>query len=261
MFVGLVGEPGKGKDNAMVESKSAVDLGDDDETPMKPGSGEGLAHIYRERRNGKEEWIKHRVLLQESEVETLTTLGGRRGSTLLSELRNVWSAGPLGHAYVDKQKRLSVPRHGYRLALVVGVQPAKAGSLLSDEDAGMPQRFLWFICADRDAPDAIERGLKSEVIQLGYANVLDVTVDPVLMPVCKKALDEIDHFQLANLRGDLAEEAVHGHWLQSKLRVAALLAILHGCTEVDEQWWGLAEYVMKRSDEGRAMCSYYTAHA
>lgn len=255
-FVALVGEPGKGKDQALAEAREAIELGDDDETVVRLGSGEGIAHIFKRRVKGEEEWVRNAVLVQESEVETLTTLGGRRGSTLMSELRSVWTGGTLGHAFVDPQKRLNVPAHSYRLALVVGVQPSKAGGLLADADGGMPQRFLWLTCGDRYAPDDVSE-LTVERMPLQLAHTGQNLVGEIVMPVCDEALHAIDCHARRSLLG-LDGDPLFGHWLLCKLKVATLLAILHGCTEVDAQWWGLAEWVMRRSDEGRSVCAYYS---
>jgi hypothetical protein len=264
LFVALVGEPGKGKDQALAEARSAIELGDDDIALMRLGSGEGLAHAYKGRKRAskdepyKEVWLRRQVMFEESEIETVLKLGGRQGSTLISELRSAWNAGKLGHMFVDPQKRLDIPTHSYRMSLVVGVQPSKAGVILDDSAGGMPQRFLWLLCSDRWAPDFTSSEYELKPIQLAYAEVLDSDPEDHIIPVCQSAVSDIDDFAKRSLRGEYDGDPLRGHWLQSKLKVAGLLAIMHGCTEVDDEWWRIADLVMKRSDEGRAVCAYHS---
>jgi hypothetical protein len=47
------------------------------------------------------------------------------------------------------------------------------------------------------------------------------------------------------------------HRLQLKLRVAALLAVLHGEESVTIDWWRMADWVVSRSDEGLMVCRYF----
>ena len=273
-FINLVGEPGDGKDAAMAASTKMIDLGDvtdpfgdgpeESDILARLGSGEGLAHIFRHRAKGGElVWDRRRALIMESEVESLTTLGGRQGSTLLSELRTVWTGGRLGHAYVDPKKRIPVPANSYRLAAIVAVQPGNAGPILADTDKGMPQRFVWLMCADRNSPDNVD-DLELTAMQLtpAFGQFLghehEAATDPREMVVFDGARQEINRQRRGRLRREPGYEALHGHWLLAKLKVAALLAILHGEEEVTEQWWGLADWVMKRSDEGEAYCRHFS---
>ena len=140
-FVALVGESGAGKDVAIETAAAAVDVGQ--VNVHGPGSGEGLSHLYVHR--VKDEIVQHTVsvLLVAREVATLTALLGRQSSTLGGALRSAYTGAELGFSYADKDKRLPVPQHAYRLGLIVGVQPAMAGPLLDEAVSGTPQRFIW----------------------------------------------------------------------------------------------------------------------
>lgn len=48
-YFAIVGPPGVGKGQAISESRSSVEFGDDEWTELKLGSGEGLAHIFKRR--------------------------------------------------------------------------------------------------------------------------------------------------------------------------------------------------------------------
>jgi hypothetical protein len=260
-FVALVGEPGSGKDAALGESRKAIELGDD-EFVQRVGSGEGFAHVYKRRAKKDEKqadshgevWLRRAALFQESEVESLVIMSGRKGSTAMPELRTIWSGGSLGHAFVDEKKRLYLPSNSYRAALVVGVQPAKASPILADADAGTPQRFLWLLCADRLAPEEHGESPGTLLPPLAFTDVGE-SGDPIVMDVCEAARREMDEGMLERLRGRHVGSDLDGHWLLCKLKTAALLAILHGEYAVTEAWWRLADWVMQRSNEGRAVCA------
>ena len=71
----------------------------------------------------------------------------------MTVLRAVWSWEPLGAAYADDAKNLSIPTRGYRLAVIMGVQPTLARFLFDDAGAGTPQRFSWVTGVDPDLPE------------------------------------------------------------------------------------------------------------
>lgn len=158
LYAGIVGESGTGKDSAAVAAEAALDVGH--LLTCTPGSGEGIAHAYGRRTKDGVERIATSVLFTVAEVDTLTALGGRRGATLLPELRRAYTGDRLGFQYADPDKRLPIDRHSYRMGLLVGIQPGRAGALLDDADGGTPQRFLWASAIDPDAPD--DRGDEPE---------------------------------------------------------------------------------------------------
>jgi len=129
LFVALVGASGGGKGAA----EDAVTLNGPDVATV--GSGEGIAHLYAHREKGEVVRDRDAVLFTVPEVDNLVALGQRQGSTLLPQLRVAWMGERLGFSYADKAKALPIPRHSYRMGLVLGVQPGRAG-LLNDADGG-----------------------------------------------------------------------------------------------------------------------------
>ena len=81
LFVAVVGSSGVGKGSAESAATKAVHLPDIYTAPV--GSGEGIAHQYAHRETGKVVRDRDSVLFTVSEVDTLTALGQRTGSTLL----------------------------------------------------------------------------------------------------------------------------------------------------------------------------------
>src|ERR1019366_6850856 len=153
LFVALVGASGMGKGAAEGAARDALDVGEDVFTATV-GSGEGVAHLYSHW-TAKTGVVRDRsaVLFTIPEVDILTALGSRVGSTILSVLRSAFSGEKLGFSNASKERTLPLDRHTYRLCLILGVQPERAATLMNDDGGGTPQRFLWLPPADPDIPD------------------------------------------------------------------------------------------------------------
>lgn len=246
-FVGLVGPSGAGKGAAESAAADALDVGDIE--THTTGSGEGIAHAYMRRVKATLEQHATSVLFSVPEIDTLTALADRRGATLLPELRRAWSGERLGFAYADPAKRLPVPAHGYRMGLVAGIQPGRGGALLDDTDAGTPQRFLWLPATDLDAPD---RAPPCPDPMSWRPPAPWPTADHngrVVADVCDLARDTIDTARLGRLRGD--GEALDGHSLLTRLKVAAILGLLDGRVNVNDDDWHIAGLILAVSDSTR----------
>jgi hypothetical protein len=246
-YVGLVGPAGAGKGAAEAAAADAIQLGDVEVGAL--GSGEGLVHLFMRRLSDKDGGgqVQHHeaVLLSVPEIDTLTALGARQGATLLPELRKAYMGERLGFGYADPKKRLSLSSHAYRLALVVGIQPERALALLSDSDAGTPQRFLWMPATDAGAPEvapACPKPWRWKAPEWPPEEFFDPRTD---LGVCRAARDLIDTERVKRLRGE--GDALDGHALLARLKVAALLGILDGRLEVSDADWQLADVVMRVS--------------
>lgn len=271
LFVGLVGQPGDGKDLAEKVARAAVEFKGYDLSPKRPSSGESFAHIFKRynTKDGVEHWRTHNALAKFSEVEWLTTTSARKGSTLMSELRNIFSGGATGGDYADRSKTLHVPEGEYALGLIVGMQPAKTKLLLEDSGGGTPQRFLFLQTADRYAPDrsALKVGLKTRSVTPAFLDLAmgqdpeqPMSGEPHVMEVCEQAYLEVDADRVARLTRNW--EAIpydpqkFSHRLLVKEKVAGLLALMHGAEPVSKRWWEHADWIMARSDEGFALCEH-----
>jgi len=87
------------------------------------------------------------------EIDTMTALMSRQGSTLSAELRKLYSGEQLGFANAAKDTRNVVEGGSYRACLIAGVQPLRSNALLNASDGGLPRRFVWLPTSDVDAPD------------------------------------------------------------------------------------------------------------
>lgn len=246
-FVGIVGFSGDGKGGAEDVAAEALQVG-----PLvthRPGSGEGIAHAYMRRvKGGDLEQHETNCLFSITEIDALAALGSRQSSTLMPELRSAWSGEALGFAYSDPAKRMPVPKQNYRLCLITGIQPGRAGALLDDTDGGTPQRFLWLPATDADAPD--QRPDAPKPIIWRHPPFGMTHIDKHRVDVCRLAVDLIDSARLARLRGK--GDALDGHALLARLKTAVALALLEQRLNVDEEDWRLAGIVQGVSDGTRA---------
>lgn len=242
-FVALVGRSGGGKGASESCASEVLPV---EVYTVPAGSGEGLAHQYAHMEKGSQVIDRHSVLFSVPEVDTLTALGGRTGSTIMSKLREAFSGEELGFGYADAQKRIRLGKHGYRLCMVVGVQPTRAQTLLSDGAGGTPQRFLWLPATD-PAITLHGRPEVPEPLRLFADNYWNGGKTTIRIP--DSVAEEILQAHVDRQRGN--GDALDGHALFVREKVAFALAVLDGREYVDEDDWELAGIVMEMSNSTR----------
>lgn len=290
-FVGLVARSGRGKGTSTRTAYGVLDG-----LPSIPsnelGSGEGLVKAYGYRKPNRLDLrtykVSDRYLGDVPEVDSLYSVSGRNGATMSAVLRKGWSGESLGFQYADATKASSIPLLSYRLALLVGVQPHRAGGLLGEHGGGLPQRFVFlptndpgFTSADREAL-VTEVGEEPPRVSLEHIARTWPTVDPfafdaaaeaegerqemeVWAPLTAREFVELKVGPLATAAVDadadsrLAEEIdadvdeadeLAGHRTLLRLKTAALLSILVGVGgDVTDEMWNLAGVVLTKSDE------------
>jgi len=252
LFVGLVAESGYGKGTSETAARDAFRLGPIYTTGV--GSGEGINHMYAHYDKEKGTVMDRRsVLFSVPEIDTLTALGNRNGTTLWSQFRKGFSGEALTFGYVDRTKAIVVDAHSYRLSLIVGIQPGRGRALLEDSDGGTPQRFIWLPTHDPEAPREPPRAPKPidlTKIADGWSGALPS--EPVVFTLPTKAKKLIDDNAWAKLRGKSTDSALDGHLGLCRIKVAAALALLHNEREVTDLSWDLSEVVMDMSRATRA---------
>lgn len=258
LFVAIVGRSGQGKGASQAAAASFLDINQGALfDTITVGSGEGLAAAYVGRVKDDDgnmvvQQHSESAMFDIAEVDTLTALAGRQGSTLMSELRKVWSGERLGFQNRDMTRTLPVDAHSYRASLIAGVQPERAAALLDDEAGGTPQRFIWLPATDETAPQRAPHtpGPWSWTAPNEYVIPTQGSTRP--MGVCEEAWAIIDSAQVARLKGE--GNALDGHALFTRLKVAAALALMDGRGEVSITDWQLAGDVMKVSNRTRREC-------
>lgn len=257
-FVGLVGPSGVGKDAAAgVAAEAVLFPGQDSIYVITPGSGQGIAHQFRERfqvtedskKVWAEDWIRRAVLFDVSEVDTLTAMAKASGSTLTAEMRKVWSGHRLGSAYVEKTKAVTVPAQEYRANMLINIQPGRAAPLLDEADGGTPQRLLWLPATDPYAPEYGQP--EPSPLSLDIDRGMVKLSKPLAIP--REVAEEIKRAQREVLRGrDRSLEAsLVGHLRLSRLKVSVALAILNQRLLPTMDDWLLAGTVIDKSESTR----------
>lgn len=255
-FLALVGPSGSGKSVTAAVSTGLVSFGFQERAVFGIGSGEGLTSVYlhQEVKNGPlvRNYLVDGAIFTADEVDSLAALGSRNGATLTSFLRTAWSGGMLSQTNADQSRNRRVDAHDYRLALIVGVQPTRASSLLDDGGAGTPQRFFWMpttvpgwdFASDEDEAWALTRPTTviSRDAQITYE-----------VKVCRSAREAVRESLRSRANG--TEDGLNGHALLARLKLAAGLSILDGVwAEVSEEWWALSGVMMTVSDRTRQVC-------
>lgn len=246
-FCALVGPSGGGKG---ASAAVAGELVPTDTHQAKLGSGEGLAKTY-----GKTtkvdgvptyEQIRNAAVFSVDEVDTVAGLGSRSGATLMPQLRSVFSGETLGFGYADATKAVIVPGHTYRATLYVGVQPGRAGALLDEADGGTPQRFIWLPTTDPRIGT-----IELDVDQLPQPLDVELSWGPYRrdMEIPEIVISTIRQAHIARQRGE--GDALDGHALFAREKVAAGLAVLNGRDYMNEADWELSVIVMDMSDRTR----------
>lgn len=221
------------------------------------GSGEGLVEVLFDTRSekddaGKTKDVKYQALYNAAfyvdEGSVLAALGNRAGSVLLPTLRTVFTGGPLGQTNASKERRRIVPAGHYAIGVCVAFQPESAGAFLEDEAAGTPQRFLWFSAIDPAIPIDLPPW-PSDALPLKLADFFGIRDGgPRDMIVVDSIRNEVRAADGARNRGEVVAESLQAHADLLRLKVAALLAILDGRLDVNDEDWRLAGMIKATSD-------------
>jgi hypothetical protein len=246
LFVGLVGPSGSGKGAAESVATDALHVGAI--RTARIASGEAIAHVYKKRTKAGAEpdWRddSHAALISVPEIDRLAGQAARQGATIMADLRSAWSGELLGQVAADSTRSIPLEAHQYRLSLVAGIQPARAGCLLDDSDGGTPQRFLWMPATDTEAPTMAPEEPPTRTWTAPSVSGL-VGIGGAYMDVCDTARETILGARLAALRGE--GDPLDGHALLARLKTAAALALLDRRLEVTGEDWRLGGIVAQKS--------------
>lgn len=217
------------------------------------GSGEGIAETFTQR--GKESPDNERTtnaIFNCPEIDILTGLESRQGSTILGTLKSFAMGEQLGSTNASKANSRNVPAHSYRGCLSVGAQPGHTGVIFNDVTGGTPQRLLWALTIDPTMP--AEPTADPKPLDHHLPGLLTRRHDdPDIVTEIVYGPDEIRQTiiaaHLARQRGEGG--ALDGHWMLTRLKVAGVLAIMHHRTVVSDLDWQLSAMVMANSDRTR----------
>lgn len=213
------------------------------------GSGEGIAATFKppDKPDADEEPITA-ALINVPEVDTLAGIAGRQGSILLAQLKSMAMGEQIGQSNASKATTRIVAAHAYRCCLSVGAQPGHTGVIFDDVTGGTPQRFLWFPTTDPKMPaerapdpEPLNTSLPAWVYRTGETVEIGYGPDEIAEAVVSA--------HIARQRGQA--DALDGHAMLTRCKVAAVLAIMHHRSVVSDLDWQLSKQVMAISDRTR----------
>jgi hypothetical protein len=214
------------------------------------GSGEGMVEAYRRPKNtetGEPAGQHQSIMFVADEIDTMAALKNRNGSTLAAMLRSAFTATTLGFT-TKASNSFHLKRHDYRLTLVVGVQPARAGTILDDAGAGTPQRIMWFPATD--ARVSVDRpyfpGELSDIPSYGSSDKWRYGAELEIPDEARRAVEQA---RASSQRGEGDPLDTHALFVREKFAYA--LAVLDGRDQMNSQDWVLAGVAMKVSDHTR----------
>lgn len=210
------------------------------------GSGEGMVNAYADKESPTMTGKREAVMFNVDEVDMLTALGNRSGATIMSVLRSAFSGEALGFSYVARGGE-TLAEHSYRLTLVLGVQPARAGDLLADASGGTPQRFMWFPGSDSRINADAAWDIKPTPLTLPDFRTWQYPVE-FQMPAEAVRFIRAEHAKRARGEGD----AINGHAVFCREKLAVALALLDGRWQVTAEDWRLSGIAARVSDATRA---------
>ena len=241
-FAAIVAKSGGGKGAAMAVADQLV--ASDDVYIRGAGSGEGMIEAYRRASEGQE---VQSILFSIDEVDSLASLKDRSGQTTMSVIRSGFSGETLGYTYRGRAKE-AVPKHTYRMTMLVSVQPDRAAALFDDAGGGTPQRFQWFIGRDKritaNPPEWPTR--KGKPRRFPLLSAYDFARAAGIVDVPDEVRDTVRQARAASMSGD--DLALDGHALYCREKFAFALALIDGRTAISDEDWKLSGIAAAVSD-------------
>jgi hypothetical protein len=241
LFVALAAESGGGK---------SISLGVADDVIKEfvrycnIGSGEGMVDAYRCKPNDEAiDGVYESMMFIADEIDTLTAMRSSKQSTTMTMLRTAFSGGTLG-ASTKASNGFHLKAHSYRLTLVVGAQPGRAGVLLDDVAGGTPQRFIWFPATDNRI-SANRPGFPVPLTLPQYRTWLY----PRELRIPGEASESIINTREKVARGE--GNPIDSHRLYVREKLAYALTSLDGRDEMTSDDWELSGIAMAVSDRTR----------
>ena len=284
MLLAVVGESGGGKGTTDKTASAAVVFSHGGryalpaQAMLPVGTGEGINRTFARAERDPAgsgrivlHWHTDRAFFGCRDIATWNALMSRQGSTLVPELLKAWMGEELGFANAEKERRVVLPMHSYRLCLSAGVQPDNGAILLNEQARrdGVPQRFLWMPVRPGEA--RTRRGAGDARIDPLTVALPTFGIDPMVTPITDADTDgggfDTGAHDLVpiGVATSIAQEIIDadavkdldpfgrstdplaGHRLLAQLKLAAGLAVLHNRTDVTAEEWQWAERLIQVS--------------
>ncbi len=243
-FGAIAAPSGGGKGSAAAVAQQLVN---DYVMQRNLGSGEGIIDAYirpADKETKQPRGMHESIMFMVDEIDTLMALKARSGNTMSSILRSGFSGETLGFSYRNASST-HLAAQSYRMTLMVSVQPGRAGALVDDSYGGTLQRFMWF--PGIDARVTVDRPTMPGALNLPaysayeYSRVLQLPDHATNLILSERA---------KAMRGE--QDALDGHALFIREKLAYALAVLDGRAEMSVEDWRLAGIACAVSDHTRA---------
>ena len=180
------------------------------------------------------------------EIGMLESRSAREGSTIIEYAKQGWSGSVLGRVLASGKGAMLMAKT-YRFAMVLNIQPARAGMLFTDSaiSGGLPSRFVFFSTQDPDGRKEFDP-TPAKPIKLPFVNWVDVKYIDALPSM--DAAHKEESFKAID--GGIDE--LDSHLLLTRAKVAVALAVMEGRSELIEEDWELSKYVIEHSKKTRA---------
>lgn len=260
LVLGTVGASGSGKSSSHELAMELLGMTDDD-LIRSLGSGQGIAEQYMgevddpERPGKKVRKAIHgrsRFFL-EDEIDAISSKGDNASDAALGEIRKAYTGSHLGQSNATAERNRNVPGGSYRFVLMTNIQPERSGGLFTDRQiqAGTPQRFALLPATTTTGDEwgaRLDEGLPEWPGPLDVAPPSDFAEDFEFPP-------DIEHeIRRVFARRNSMAGKLQSHRQLTKMKLAAVMADLHGEVLISRQWWDLAEVIMKISDDQVEIC-------
>lgn len=206
------------------------------------GSGEGLAEVFmgkvRQGRTVARRQVRGNAMVWLDEGEALLKIRERNGSTVGAMIRSAWVGSTIGQMNASEDRTRVIPRGSYSLGLVAGFQPEVLGPLLDDHGPGTPQRFVYVSAVDPAIP-LVRPNYPGELAIAWPRPVLNVD-GRAFMPVEDEVLEEIQDMDSGRARGEWSAAPLDSHEVLTQVKLAGLLAVLDGRTDINVVDWHLS---------------------
>ena len=217
---------------------------------QRVGSGEGIAEFFlvpevrieegKEVRTGKRVVGKQALFMNVDEGTGFTNQAGRKGTTIIATLASAWSGESLGQLNAADETRRLVRGGRVRICAVINMQDTNGYKLYSEdlESVGFTGRLMFATAHDPSAPPPDEQpewpGRLAWPIKAGNSQVnVYFTYDEAIVAEIKGTRHGI-------LTRRVQIERRQSQYLLLRCKVAALLAVLDGRTDVSLDDWKLA---------------------
>jgi hypothetical protein len=177
---------------------------------------------------------RHNAFLVADEGEAFSKMTERSGATLGPTVRTAWYGGTLGNQNADPNRNRNIPEGSYSLGMLIGFQPETVLSLLRDDATGTPARFVYCHTIDPTIPAEPVSYWRPDIPPTPFAPA------PSRMHLQQSIAREVWQHHHARQSGAVEVSRLDAHRNLTKLKLAALLALLEGRTDVNEDDWRLA---------------------